>query len=165
MRVLLLIDIQNGLTKRKLYNFPLFVQTINHSINTFREEKDLIIFVQHNNKQLKELTKDWEIDKRIDKQDSDLTIQKSHGNAFLGTDLETVLCTRNIKEILICGLVSHGCVKATCLGGLKLGFQTAILKNGHTNWDKNAEIKINLVEAELKEKGVEVIEIQQNAST
>ena len=51
MKALLIIDIQNGLTKRKLYNFPLFVQTINHSINTFRETKDLIIFVQHNNKQ------------------------------------------------------------------------------------------------------------------
>jgi len=165
MRAILLIDIQNGLTKRKLYNFPLFVQTINHSINTFREEKDLIIFVQHNNKHLKELTNDWEIDKRIDKQDSDLTIQKSHGNAFLGTDLETVLRARKINEILICGLVSHGCVKATCIGGLALGLKVALLKNGHTNWDKNAEIKINLVEAELKEKGVEIIEIQQNAGT
>jgi len=160
MKALLLIDIQKGLTKRKQHDFPLFVQTINHSIHTFREAKDLIIFVQHNNKQLKELTDDWKIDERIDKRDNDLTIQKFHGNAFLGTDLETVLCTRNIKEILICGLVSHGCVKATCIGGLALGLKVALLKNGHTNWDKNAEIKINLVEAELIEKGVEVIEIQ-----
>jgi len=51
MKALLIIDIQNGLTKRKLHNFPLFVQAINHSINTFRVAKDLIIFVQHNNKQ------------------------------------------------------------------------------------------------------------------
>jgi len=158
MKALLLIDIQNGLTKRKLHNFPLFVQTINHSINTFREAKDLIIFVQHNNKQLKELTNDWEIDKRIDKQDSDLTIQKFHGNAFLETDLENILRGKNIIEIVVCGLVSHGCVKATCLSALKLGFKTAILKNGHTNWDKNAEMMINLVENELVEKGVEIIE-------
>jgi len=165
MKALLIIDIQNGLTKRKLHNFSLFVQVVNHLINTFREAKDLIIFVQHNNKQLKELTKDWEIDNRIDKQDSDFTIQKFHGNAFWDTNLETVLCTRNIKEILICGLVSNGCVKATCLGGLKLGFQTVLLRNGHTTWDNNAKIKINLVEAELIEKGVKIIEIRQNAST
>jgi len=87
-----------------------------------------------------------------------LTIQKFHGNAFLETDLENILREKNIIEIVVCGLVSHGCVKATCLSGLKLGFQTALLKNGHTNWDKNAEIKKKLVENELVEKGVEVIE-------
>ena len=156
MKVLLLIDIQKGLTKRKLHNFPLFVQTINHSINTFREAKDLIIFVQHNNKQLKYLTDNWKIDERIDKRDNDLTIQKFHGNAFSGTDLETVLCTRNIKEILICGLVSNGCVKATCIGGLALGLKVALLKNGHTNWDKNALDRIHSVELELIQKGVKV---------
>jgi len=165
MRALLLIDIQNGLTKRKLYNFPLFVQAINHSINSFRETKDLIVFVQHNNKQLKYSTDDWKIDEKIDKRDNDLTIQKFHGNAFLETDLENILRERNIIEIVVCGLVSHGCVKATCLGGLKLGFKTAILKNGHTNWDKNAEMMINLVENELVEKGVKLFDIQQNAST
>jgi len=145
------------LTKRKLHNFPLFVQTINHSINTFRESKDLIIFVQHNNKQLKYLTDDWKIDERIDKRDNDLTIQKFHGNAFLETDLESVLREKNIIEIVVCGLVSHGCVKATCLGGLQLGFQMVLLRNGHTNWVENAEIKINLVENELVGKGVEII--------
>jgi len=165
MKALLIIDIQNGLTKRKLHNFSLFVQAINHSINTFREAKDMIIFIQHNNKQLKYSTDDWKIDERIDKRNNDLTIQKFHGNAFLETDLESILRGKNIIEIVVCGLVSHGCVKATCLGGLKLGFKTAILKNGHTSWDKNAEMMINLVENELVEKGVEIIEIQQNAST
>ena len=70
MKALLLIDIQNGFTKRKLHDFPLFVQTINHSIYTFREAKDLIVFVQHNNKQLKKSTEDWEMYDRIDKRDN-----------------------------------------------------------------------------------------------
>ena len=162
MRALLLIDIQNGLTKRKLYNFPLFVQAINHSINSFRETKDLIVFVQHNNKQLKYSTDDWKIDEKIDKRDNDLTIQKFHGNAFLETDLESILREKNIIEIVVCGLVSHGCVKATCLGGLELGFQTALLRNGHTSWDKNAETKNNLIETELIEKEIEIVDIQKN---
>ena len=157
MKALLVIDIQNGLTKKRpLHDFSIFVHTINYSINAYREAENLILFTQHNNKQLKELTNDWEIDDRIDKQDSDLTIQKFHGNAFLGTNLETILRERKIKEIVVCGLVSHGCVKATCLGGLKLGFQTALLKNGHTNWSKNAEIQKKIIEAELVEKGIEI---------
>ena len=161
MKALLVIDIQNGLTKKKaLHDFSLFVDTINHSIKTCRETEDLLVFIQHNNKQLKEFTEDWNIDDRIDKQDNDLTIQKFHGNAFSETNIETILRGKNINEIVVCGLVSHGCVKATCIGGLQLGFKTALLKNGHTNWDKNAEIKIKLVEKELTEKGVEIVEAQ-----
>ena len=160
MKALLIMDIQNGLTKKRpLHDFSIFVHTINYSINIYREAEDLIVFTQHNNKQLKEFTNDWEIDDRIDRQDSDLTIQKFHGNAFSDTNLETILCNRKIKEIVVCGLVSHGCVKATCLGGLKLGFQTLLLRNGHTNWNKNAEIQKKLIETELIEKGIKVIEV------
>jgi len=165
MKALLVIDIQNGLTKKRpLHEFYTFIEAVNSSIKAYREAENLIVFIQHNNKQLKELTDDWKIDDRIDKQDSDLIIQKNHGNAFLETNLKTVLSEMKIKEIVVCGLVSHGCVRATCLAGLKLGFQTALLKDGHTNWNNNAEIKKRLVETELFEKGIETIEIQRNAS-
>ena len=161
MKALLIIDIQNGLTKKKdLHDFSLFVNTINHSINACRKTGDLLVFIQHNNKQLKEFTEEWEIDNRIDKEDNDLTVQKLHGNAFLDTNIESILRENNISKIIVCGLVSHGCVKATCLGGLKLGFETTLLKNGHTNWDKNAKIKINLVETELIDKGVKIVEFK-----
>jgi len=157
MKALLVVDIQKGLTlKKPLHDFAKFVHTVNCSINKYREAEDLIIFIQHNNRQLQEFTGDWEVDDRIDKQKNDLIIQKFHGNAFLDTDLETVLVAGSIKEILICGLVSHGCVKYTCLGGLKLGFRTALLRNGHTNWNKNAEMVKALVEKELIDKGVEM---------
>ena len=161
MKALLIIDIQNGLTKRKnLHEFSLFVNTINHSINRCRETGDLLVFIQHNNKKLQKNTEDWKIDNRVEKEDNELTIQKFHGNAFLETNIETILRKKNIDEIVVCGLVSNGCVKATCLGGLKLGFETALLKNGHTNWDKNAEIKKNLVETELIGRGVKVVEFK-----
>ena len=161
MKALIIIDIQNGLTNRKnLYQISHIIDTINYAIKIFRETGNIIVFMQHNNKQLINATDNWKIDSRIDKNKNDLVIQKFHGNAFDRTDLGVILSENDVDEILVCGLVSHGCVKATCLGGLQLGFQTALLRNGHTNWDKNAEIKINLVETELIEKGVEVIEIQ-----
>jgi nicotinamidase-related amidase len=47
------------------------------------------------------------------------------------------------------GLASHGCVKATCYGGIEEGFKTSLLKNGHTNWNKDAEIKISQTEKEV----------------
>ena len=161
MKTLILVDLQNGLTKKRtLHNEKLFFDTINAAIKNFREADYKIIFVQHNNKQLKYNSSDWAIDERIDKQKIDIVVQKKHGNAFLDTDLKQILLDAKIKAITVGGLVSHGCVKATCLGGLSEGFDTSILKNGHTNWNKNAESKITEAEKELIKKRVLLYEIK-----
>jgi|SRR6056297_2771217 len=155
MKALILIDIQNGLTKKRtLHNEKLFFDTINNAIIDYRESGSKIIFVQHNNKKLKYNSSDWEIDERIDKQEIDIVVQKKHGNAFLNTDLKQILLDAKIKAITVGGLVSHGCVKATCLGGISEGFETFLLKNGHTNWNKDAENKISETEYELLQKSI-----------
>jgi nicotinamidase-related amidase len=161
MKALIIIDIQNGLTNRKnLYQISLFIDTLNHAIKKLRETGNLIIFFQHNNKQLIKGTDNWKIDRRIDKNESDLVIQKFHGNAFDRTNLEAILRKNDVDETLVCGLVSHGCVKSTCKGGMALGFNIALLKNGHTNWDKKAPEKIRSVECELEQEKIKIIEIE-----
>jgi len=155
MKALILIDIQNGLTKKRtLHNEKLFFDTINNAIKNYRESGSKIIFMQHNNKQLKYNSADWEIDKRIDKQEIDIVVQKKHGNGFLNTDLKQILLDAKVKAITVGGLVSHGCVKASCLGGLSQGFETSVLKNGHKKWNKDAENKISETENELMQKGI-----------
>ena len=159
MRALIVVDIQNGLTNRKdMYDISVVIDTVNYAIGKFRERGYLSVFVQHNNKQLTSGTDKWNIDSRIDKAPHDSVIQKFHGNAFVRTDLKEILRKNDIEEIIVCGLVSNGCVKSTCTGGLSLGFKTALLKNGHTNRDKNASEKICSVEFELEKKGVMLIE-------
>ncbi len=80
-------------------------------------------------------------------------IQKTHGNAFLNSDLKQILVEHGIKSITVGGLVTHGCVKATCLGGLLAGFEVNLLKNSHTYWNKDAESIIMETENELTRKG------------
>jgi len=155
MKALVLVDIQRGLTKRKdLYNEKGFLDAVNSAINAYRDSNSKIIFLQHTNKLLQEGTSEWEIDSRIDKQEHDLIIQKKHGNGFQKTNLKQMLLDLKIDSITVGGLVSHGCVKATCLGGLAGGFETSLLKHGHTNWNRDAEHNITLTEKELIEKGV-----------
>jgi len=157
MRALILIDIQKGLTKKKtLYNENAFIESINSAIKAYRDSDFKIIFVQHNNNQLKKDTSDWEIDNRIDKQVNDCVIQKKHGNAFQNTDLKSRLVDWGVNSITIGGLVSHGCIKASCIGGLAEGFEISLIKNGHTNWNKDADTKILETEKELIKNGVTI---------
>lgn len=160
MRALILIDIQNGLTKaRNLCLEKLFFDAINSAIEVYRKSGLKIIFVQHNNNQLQKETFAWEIDQRVGKLENDWVIQKEHGNAFQDTSLKTILLEAGIDRITVGGLVSHGCVKATCLGGLAEGYDVSLLKNGHTNWNKDAKEKIEQTENELATKGVKILDI------
>lgn len=157
MEALIIIDIQNGLTKKKkLYNEDLFINRINSLIEEYRNSGLKIVFVQHNNNQLQEGSYDWEIDERINKKKDDQVIQKKHGNAFQDTDLKTILTSMGVQSLTVCGLVSHGCIMATCLGAIEEGFDTSLLSGGHTNWNKDADIKIALTEKKLTAKGVKI---------
>lgn len=160
MRALIVIDIQAGLTKKKIFNCGLFFETVSSALRKSRENGDLVVFVQHSNNQLIEETADWEIDDRLDVRDGDLRIRKKHGNAFEKTDLKAILLQKGIRDILACGMVTHGCVKATCLGGLEEGFRVSLIENGHTNWNRDAGKKISETESLLKSKGVGAVNIR-----
>ena len=70
-----------GTTKKKvLYNEGLFLDTVNAAIKAYRDSDSKIIFVQHNNNQLKNGTSDWGIDQRIDKQERFILISKVQRN-------------------------------------------------------------------------------------
>lgn len=161
MKTLLVIDIQNELTHRAGIHKPgIFFDTVNAAIRKFREAGKTIVFIRHNNKLLGSGTPAWEIDERIDRNFIDKSIQKRHGNAFTGTELRQYLDGCGTTEVLICGMVTHQCVKATATGSVKLGYTTSFLKNGHTNFHEDAAGKISSTEAALSELGVKTVDLQ-----
>ncbi len=159
MKALLLIDIQKGLTVRSLYHKDKFIQTVNKTILEFRKNNNLIVFVQHENKQLTVGTESWEIDNNLLQESTDAVFSKSKGDAFSNKDLVDFLMENKITDITVGGLVSHGCVKHTCLGGLKSGFNVSLLQDGHSNWAKDAKEKIEATEIILKKVGIKIIKI------
>lgn len=160
MKALIIIDIQKGLTeKKKIYNDTILINTVNKAISNFRKAGDMVIFVQHNNKMLPQDSYDWELDDRLDIKTEDHIFQKEQGNAFINTELVNVLNNNNISKVLISGLVTHGCIRYSCLGGLNEGFEVSILKNGHSSWNNDAKEKIEFLELELAGLNVSVLEV------
>jgi len=58
---------------------------------------------------------------------------------------------------IITGLVTHGCIRATCLGALELGFHTILVSDGHSSFSKDAPRLIEKWNRNLAEKGAELI--------
>jgi len=159
MNCLLVIDVQKGLVEKKLYQKELFIATINKAIAHYRAHNLPVVFVQHNNNMLQANTPAWEIAGEIDVLPGDPVLQKSQGNAFEKTELGAFLKTRGVTGVLVCGLVTHGCVRATTLGALAEGFRVEVLQNGHTLWNQDAAEKIQKFAQEMADNNVPLIEL------
>ncbi len=158
MKALIVVDVQNWLMEKAIYKKEELIATINKAIREFRVNRDLIVFIQHNNKFLLHDTPAWGLFERLDREPGDIVIQKKRADAFEETELSRMLKERGVSRVYVCGLVSHGCVKATCLGALRESFQVVLIANGHSNWQKDASKTIDRVHNEVKAYNVPLIE-------
>jgi len=98
-----------------------------------------VFFIQHSNKKmLVEGSENWQLHPELDISENDIIIQKTHGNAFEGTNLKVELDAIGIRNIVITGLVTNGCVKATSIGGKELGYRVILVEDGHSSYIKGA---------------------------
>ena len=59
--------------------------------------------------------------------DGDLMITKQYPSAFFGTSLATTLHWRKIDTLLLAGVTTSGCVRATCVDSVSHGFVTVVV--------------------------------------
>ena len=117
-----------------------------------------MIFIQHSNDSfLKKDSPAWQLHLEIRPAEGETIIHKLKGNAFDGTNLHFILDQLDVNSLVITGLVTHGCVRATTLGALKLGYQVTLISDGHSNFSIDAEKLIKKWNQVLKEKGAELI--------
>ena len=84
-------------------------------------------------------------------------IHKRHPNAFDGTSLKKELDTLKIQQLVITGLVTHGCVRATCMGAHALGYRVILVQDGHSNYHRKAKQVIEEWKKKLSQETVVLI--------
>lgn len=156
-RAFLIVDMQRVYMEKKLYRREAMVAAVGQALAAFRNSGDPIVFIRHCGALSPRGTPGWEIFPGLDPRIGDLSVDKEHGDGFDGTGLATLLRELGVGEVLVCGLVSHGCVRATCLGGLAAGFRVTLLKDGHSTWTRDAEARIRGTEEDLGARGVRTV--------
>ncbi len=154
---LLVIDVQRALFTQHnpVYEESRLIQTINNLVEQAHLYGVQVIYIQHANSSiLLKGTEGWQFHPKLKPNPTNVTIQKVQGNAFLGTELQSTFEAWGIQNILITGLVSHQCIKATSLGGIELGYKVFLIKGGHSNYRKDAADVIDQVQNELEAAGV-----------
>ncbi len=159
---LLVIDIQRALFTRPnpIYKANQLIEAINLIVDRSHLFGVKVIYVQHANQSfLKEGTEGWQFHPGLTRGEGDTQIQKKQGNAFLDTQLQSELEVRGIQNLLITGLVTQGCIKATCLGGLERGYRIFLVEDGHSNYNQEAAAVIEKCQNELELAGVEIVSV------
>ena len=157
---LLVIDVQKGLFHRvhPIYKAEELLENINNLIDRCHVNGVPVYYIQHANKSsLVEGSEAWELHPEIQPEDADVIIHKRYGNAFQDTPLAEELTEKGVGRIVITGLVTHGCVRATCLGALDLGYKVILVADGHSNFNKNATKYIKKWNKVLQRNGAELL--------
>jgi nicotinamidase-related amidase len=161
---LLVIDVQKGLFERAtpIHKAEQVLQNINTLIRDARLAGVPVIFIQHSNEDtLVKGSKEWELHPEIQPRADEVLIHKLHGNAFIDTRLGEVLKEREIKTVVVTGLVTHGCVKSTSLGAIEEGYQVVLVSDGHSNFSQDAPKLIEKWNKKIKGKGATLIETKE----
>jgi nicotinamidase-related amidase len=155
---LLVIDVQKGLFKKStpIYKAEQLLENINALIRRAGRAGAPVLYIQHANKMLVEGTDDWELHPELERLEAGVAIHKRQGNAFQDTNLREELEAREIRRLVITGLVTHGCVKATCIGAKSQGYEVVLVKDGHSSYSKQAAKLIAEWNEKLSEGTVEL---------
>lgn len=141
-QALILIDIQNDYFpggRFELNNTENTLVNIKKVLNHFREKNQTIIHIQHiapkNAPFFAEGSNGLEIYHEVSPLEGEYIVQKNYPNSFFKTNLKEILDKENIKDIVICGMMSHMCVDSTVRGGFELGFNQALIEDCCTTRD------------------------------
>jgi nicotinamidase-related amidase len=158
-QALLVIDVQQGLFRRKtpVFNEKQLLTNICTLVQRARAKKVPVIFVQHSTKDwLAEGSDNWLLHPALRPQPADLFVHKRTASAFAGTGLMSLLQERQISTLLIVGLATHQCVKASCLDARRMGYDVILVSDGHSSFSKEAARLIERWNKALDDENVEL---------
>ncbi len=156
-QALIVIDMQKGIFKKKVFNEQVLVDNVNKLLAFFHEANKPVFLLRHTNGSfLQENSEDWQISDEVNIRDDDIIINKTYSSVFKEKLFMSLLKEKKITSVVIAGLISNGCIKAAGLDGIKLGFPVVLISDGHSTYHKDAENQIDYWNTFLQSEGVKL---------
>ena len=142
-KALIIIDIQNDYFQGgncELVNPVEASLKAKELLEYFRKNKMPVFYVQHINLRKGATyflpnTRGVQIHENVKPLENEIIIEKNFPNSFLETNLESELEKQNIKELVICGMMSHMCIDSTTRAAFDLGFDCTVAHDACTTKD------------------------------
>jgi nicotinamidase-related amidase len=156
---LLIIDVQTGLFEHRtpVYAADNLLEKICGLAERAAQAGMPVFYIQHANKNsLAEGSPAFRLHPALQPRPEDGSIVKRHGSALEDTPLEAELHRRGVTTLVVTGLVTHGCVKATVQDALQRGFRVILVSDAHSSYSADAVSRIDEWNARLSQAGAEL---------
>src|SRR5665213_725106 len=133
---LLVIDVQNGVVG-EAYDRDAVVANIAALVDKARAADVDVVWVQHNDDDLKEGSENWQYVAELERLDSEPLVQKEYGDSFEETELESILAARGIGQLIVSGAQTDACIRSTLHGAIVRGYDATLVSDAHTTEDQS----------------------------
>jgi nicotinamidase-related amidase len=80
----------------------------------------------------------WRLHPEIQPLEHERIVHKRRPNAFDETSLDQELRARDVRQLVVTGMLTHGCVRATRIGAHQLAYAVVLVEDGHSNFSQRA---------------------------
>ena len=99
---LLVVDVQNGVVE-EAHERDAVVANVGSLVEKARQEEVPVVWVQHSDEGLAKGSDEWRIVPELNPDDAEPLVEKSYGDAFEDTILETVLSGLGVGRLIVVG--------------------------------------------------------------
>lgn len=135
---LVIIDVQVELFNEPVYKGEQLLDNISSLIEKARLSNIPIIYIQHTEEEDGPMSKGsegWNIHPRIAPTKGDTIVLKYTPDSFHETNLQEILNSMGVKNLVIAGLQTEYCVDTTCRSAFRLGYNTVLVQDAHSTYD------------------------------
>lgn len=131
---LLIVDVQKGVVAEG-HERDAVVANIGSLVDKARRAQVPVVWVQHSDEQLTRGSDGWQIVAELAPGAAEPLVEKSYGDSFDDTNLETVLSGLGVGRLVVAGAQTDACVRSTLHGALVRGYDATLVSDAHTTED------------------------------
>jgi nicotinamidase-related amidase len=134
---LLVVDVQNGVVAGS-HDRDDVVANVGALVDKARESGVPVVWVQHSDQGLQRGSEEWELVPELHRHESEPLVEKSYGDSFEDTTLETVLSGLGVGRLVVAGAQTDQCIRSTLHGAFARGYDATLVSDAHTTEDLSA---------------------------
>jgi Isochorismatase family len=134
---LLVVDVQNAVVGGA-HERDAVVANVGRLVEKARRERVPVVWVQHSDEQIVRGSDGWRIVPELTPGDAEPLIEKSYGDSFEDTTLETVLSGLGVGRLVVVGAETDACIRSTLHGAFVRGYDALLVSDAHTAQDQTA---------------------------
>ena len=165
--VLLVVDIQKGITDERLYQLESFIANVTTIIDKARENHVEVIYVQHDDGPGTGFSvgdADYEIADQVSPAPGEKIYTKEVNSAFSNKELDQYLKDLGENTVMIIGLQTNFCIDATIKSAFDRGYKVIVPQGTNSTFDNDymtGETTVKYYNEDVWEEIVESVTMEE----